>query len=305
MPTSDNADGIPLKMTQDALVDSHPGQQKEIEDRGITLPAFTPMQESLYLTLCGRALDNHLPHPILGDPMATQIVGRLGYDCGRFRLSASPILNIALRAKKLDQVAQQFIGHHPDAIGLDLGAGLDTRVYRITPPATVDWYDVDYPEVITARRQLLPARVNAHTIGADLTDPTWLDAVPGDRPAVIVADGLMAFLTPDYMISLVNRLIGHFPGGEVAFNGYSRFAIWAARHYHGTQSVAGLIRSPGFDDPHEPERWNPRLQLVKEILLTREPEVAEFPTALRLFTRLSARSAALSRRGTTVLHYRF
>jgi O-methyltransferase involved in polyketide biosynthesis len=71
----------------------------------VTLPAFTPMQESLFLTLCGRALDNHLPHPILGDPMAEEIVGKLGYDCGRFHLSASPIINIAHRAKKLDEVA--------------------------------------------------------------------------------------------------------------------------------------------------------------------------------------------------------
>jgi O-methyltransferase involved in polyketide biosynthesis len=122
---------------------------------------------------------------------------------------------------------------------------------------------------------------------------------------VIVADGLLAFLTPDDMTALLRRLVGHFPSGEVAFNGYSRFAIWAARHYHGSQSVAGLLRSPGFDDPREPERRDPRLHLVKEILLTREPEVAQFPPALRWFTRLSAHSAAWSRRGTTVLHYRF
>jgi hypothetical protein len=70
------------------------------------------------------------------------------------------------------------------------------------------------------------------------------------------------------------------------------------------QSVADLIKSPGFDDPREPERWNPSLKLVKEILLTREPEVAEFPLTLRLANRLAAHSAALSRRGTTVLHYR-
>jgi O-methyltransferase involved in polyketide biosynthesis len=271
----------------------------------VTIPAFTPIQDSLFLTLCGRALDNHLAHPILGDPMAEQIVRRLGYDCGRFRLSASPIINIALRARKLDQVAQQFITRHPNAVGLDLGAGLDTRVVRIAPPATVDWYDVDFPEVIAARRELLPDRANAHGIGTNLTNSDWLDAIPTDRPAVIVADGLMAFLIQDDMISLLDRLIGHFPGGEVAFNGYTRFAIWAARHYHGTQSVADLIRSPGFDDPREPERWHPRLHLVREILLTREPEVAEFPTALRLFTRLAAHSTALSRRGTTVLHYRF
>jgi O-methyltransferase involved in polyketide biosynthesis len=114
-----------------------------------------------------------------------------------------------------------------------------------------------------------------------------------------------AFLTQDDMVALLNRLIDHFPSGEVAFNGYTRFAIWAAKHYHGTQSVADLIKSPGFDDPREPERWNPRLKLVREILLTREPEVAQFPLALRLFTRLSAHSTAWSRRGTTVLQYRF
>ena len=97
------------------------------------------------------------------------------------------------------------------------------------------------------------------------------------------------------MIALLNRRIDHFPFGEVAFNGYSRFAIWAARHYHGTQSVADLIKSPGFDDPREPERWNPRLTLVREILLTREPEVADFPLALRLFTRLGAQHRMVPR----------
>jgi O-methyltransferase involved in polyketide biosynthesis len=202
-------------------------------------------------------------------------------------------------------VTLRFITRHPDAVALDLGAGLDTRMFHIAPPATVDWYDIDFAEVINARRQLLPDRANAHGVGTDLTDPHWLDAIPTHRPAVIVANGLLAFLTQDDMISLLNRLISHVPSGEVAFNGYTRFAIWAAKHYHGTQSVADLIRSPGFDDPREPERWNPRLKLVEEILLTREPEVAEFPLALRLFTRLAAHSAAWSRRGTTVLHYRF
>ena len=130
-------------------------------------------------------------------------------------------------------------------------------MFRVAPPSTVDWYDIDFPEVIAARHQLLPDRANTHAVGADLTDPTWLDAIPTGRPAVIVADGLLAFLTPHDMISLLNRLTDHFPSGEVAFNGYSRFAIWAAKHYHGTQSVADLIKSPGFDDPHEPNAGTP------------------------------------------------
>ena len=45
--------------------------------------------------------------------MAAEIARKLGYDCGRFHLSASPSLNIALRAKKLDEIALGFVTRHP------------------------------------------------------------------------------------------------------------------------------------------------------------------------------------------------
>ena len=271
----------------------------------ITLPAFTPMEDSLFLTLCARALDNRSQHPILADVTADEIVRTLDYDYGRFNINTNLMINVALRAKKLDEGASEFVARHPDAIGIDLGAGLDTRMIRIAPPATVDWYDVDFPAVITARERLIPARANAHGVSADVTKEGWLDNLPNDRPAMIVADGLMAFLAEEEMITLLNRLISHFPSGEIAYNNYTKFTIWAAKHSHGTQSVADLVKSSGINDPREPERWNPKLKLIKEILLTREPEVTQFPTALRLYNRLLATSTALSRMGTIVLHFRF
>jgi O-methyltransferase involved in polyketide biosynthesis len=115
----------------------------------------------------------------------------------------------------------------------------------------------------------------------------------------------MGFLTQEEMSSLLDRLVNHFPSGEIAFNSYSRFAIWATKHVPGTKAISELLKFPGFDDPHEPERWNPRLHLVREILLSREPEVAQFPPLLRLYYRLSSHSTSWSRKGTIVLHYRF
>jgi len=271
----------------------------------ITLPAFTPLEDSLFLTLCCRALDNRSPHPILGDAMADEIVRTLDYDYEQLKIDTNLMLNATLRAKKLDEVASRFLARHPDAVGIDLGAGLDTRMVRLAPPPTVDWYDVDFPSVAAARERLIPARPNAHVLAADVTDADWLDAIPADRPAVIVADGLMGFLTQDEMVSLLNRLISHLPSGEIIFNSYTPFAIWAVHHSPGTKSVADLIKFPGFEDPREPERWNPRLKLVKEILLSRQPEIAQFPRALRLYYRLQAHSTAWSRKGTLILHYRF
>jgi methyltransferase (TIGR00027 family) len=269
------------------------------------LPALTPLEDSLFLTLCGRALDNRSPDPVLADAMADELVRRLDHDYGRLHISANLRLNVAIRAKKLDEVAAAFLARHPDAVGLDLGAGLDTRAVRLDPPPTVDWYDVDFPAVAALRQSVVPEREHTHVVGADVRDADWLDALPTDRPAIVVADGLMGFLTRDEMKSLLDRLIAHFPAGEMVFNSYTRFTIWVARHARGTQSVADLVKFPGFDDPREFERWNPRLQLVKEILLSREPEISHFPTVQRLYYRLAARSTSWSRKGTVVLHYRF
>jgi O-methyltransferase involved in polyketide biosynthesis len=127
-----------------------------------TLPALTPVQASLYLTLCGRALDSRARHSFLADPTGTEIATRLGYGCSGFPMPASSVTDIALRSKKLDDVVRRFVAAHLDAVVLDLGAGLDGRMVRVAPPDTVVWYDVDFPAVIALRTEVLPPRPNAH-----------------------------------------------------------------------------------------------------------------------------------------------
>ena len=279
----------------------------------MTLPSFTPAQESLFLTLGGRALDSRLPQPFLGDTMADEIITTLGYDLAKFpplttRLldAKSRVFDIAVRAKRLDEGIRRFVTGHPDAVVLDLGAGLDSRMFRVNPPPTVGWYDVDFPEVIALRGQVLPQPTNSHSIGADLTEPDWLDDVPTSQPAVIVADGLVPFLTEADLVSLLNRLTAHFPGGELALNLYTGYAIWTLKHARGTAAIAADVVNPGFNDPRQPERWVGELKLVEEIFLTRAPEVAELPPIMRAISRLAARSASVSRLiGTVVLRYRF
>ena len=68
----------------------------------------------------------------------------------------SVVCQSALRAKMLDDRVRSFIAAHPDAVVVDLGAGLDTGVFRVSPPAAVDWYSVDLPGVIALRNQVMP-----------------------------------------------------------------------------------------------------------------------------------------------------
>ncbi|MGA9492790.1 MAG: class I SAM-dependent methyltransferase [Mycobacterium sp.] len=279
----------------------------------IALPALTPAQESLFLTLGGRALDSRLPKPFLGDMMADEILTKTGYDLARFpqlttklQGAKTRVFDIAVRAKRLDEIVRRFVINHPDGVVLDLGAGLDDRMFRVGAPSTVDWYDIDFPEVIALRRQVLPQPVNAHYIGADLADSDWLNDVPTDRPAVIVADGLVVFLSQGDFVSMLNRLCGHFPSGELAFNLYTTYAVWALKHLPSMAVIAGSVANPGFNEPRQPERWVDGLKLIEEIFLTRAPEVAELPPFVRLTSRLAAPSVTVSRAiGTVVVRYGF
>jgi O-methyltransferase involved in polyketide biosynthesis len=134
-------------------------------------------------------------------------------------------------------------------------------------------------------------------------DPGWLDAIPTGRPALIVADGLMGFLSRDEFVSLLNLIISHFPTGEMVFNSYTPFTIWVAHHAPGTKTVADLVKFPGFKDPREPESWNPKVKLVEEILLSKY--LAQVPSKLRPYYRLQQHSRSWSRKGTIILHFSF
>jgi O-methyltransferase involved in polyketide biosynthesis len=274
----------------------------------ISLPEFTPAQESLFLTLGSRAIDSRLPRPFLGDATADEIIATIGYGLDKFpQLTTklvdrrSKVFDVAVRTKVLDEMVRRFVRRQPDAVVLDLGAGLDGRISRVSPPPSVEWYDVDFPEVVALREQLLPQYTNAHNVGTNLTDPDWLQAIRGDRPAMIVADGLLLFLAHHEFITLLNRLIAHFPGGELALNAYTTYAVWTFKHSRAMRAIAGDVTSPGINDPRQLEHWIDGLTLLDEILLTRQPEVAELPTMGRLAFRLAARSAKLSRLLTTVV----
>jgi O-methyltransferase involved in polyketide biosynthesis len=245
--------------------------------------------------------------------MADEILATIGYDLEKFpqlttRLldRRSRVFDAAVRAKVLDQMVRRFVFRQPDALVLDLGAGLDGRISRVNPPPNVEWYDVDFPSVIALRRQLLPQLANVHNVGADVTDPDWLGDIPRERPAMIVADGLVLFLRQHDFVSLLNRLTAHFPGGELALNAYTTWAIWMFKHTRAMSAIAAGVANCGLNDPRKLELWVNGLTLVEEIFLTRAPEVAELPLLGRLSSRLAARSTVASRMmRTMVLRYRF
>ncbi len=269
----------------------------------IAFTRLTPAQESLFLTLYLRALDFRSADPILGDATSADIADRVDYDFGRQKVQRSLVLDLATRTKVLDQLIRNFVARHPDAVVVDLGCGLDPRAIRCDAPSTADWYDVDFPVVAEIRERFLAG--TSHVIGADLTSSGWLDSVPADRPAMIVADGLMAFITGEAFKTMTYRLTDHFATGEFAFNAYTRFAMKIGNYSSTFTAMGARTAGEGIDDPREPLSWEAGLTLIEEMLLTRSPEIAKYPEPLRAFTRLCSHSTRISRGGNRVLRYAF
>jgi O-methyltransferase involved in polyketide biosynthesis len=275
----------------------------------VTGRGLTPVQRTALLTAHGRALDNESARPILADALSSEVADKV--DAVReVKVLTASRLQIAVRAKGLDRSVRRQLAEHPASVALDLGAGLDTRVFRVDPDPSVDWHDVDYPELMDIRRQVLPDRPHAHLVGASLTEQHWLDRIPGNRHAVIVAEAVFPFLSQEEIESLVGRLIDHFPSGDLIFNGYPGMAQWVAKLV--PSSLKGIVeieRSKTFTDPRVPERWHPRLKLAEEVLLARDPESAQdidrFPFLMRIMSRPAALTPGLARIGARVLRYSF
>jgi O-methyltransferase involved in polyketide biosynthesis len=192
---------------------------------------------------------------------------------------------------------------------VDLGAGLDSGVYRVGPPPSVDWYSVDLPGITAVRDEVLPVNPQSHSVPVSLTDAHWPDAIPADRPTMLIADGLFAFLPEPVIAGIFRRITEHFGSGELAFNDYggigwfSRAAIklLPQKMFKDVGSQWGYA---GFKDAHHPQTWNPRMVLVEEASLTDAPEVDLFPGWIRVPTKLMGKTKSGARKAR-ILRYAF
>jgi O-methyltransferase involved in polyketide biosynthesis len=165
-------------------------------------------------------------------------------------------VGVAGRAKFIDDWATESLRNNPTVTVVHMGCGMDSRVFRLDPPPTVEWFDVDYPEVIALRRQIYPERAHYHTIGSSVTDFAWLDTIPGDRPGLVIAEGLVMYLPREEGEELVRRLIAKFPSGEMIFDTHSRYLV-RLQNERKTNPVVRNVNATldwGIDDVHELER---------------------------------------------------
>jgi O-methyltransferase involved in polyketide biosynthesis len=233
---------------------------------------LTKERETYLATLYGKAMDVAAEHPILGDRFAADAVARIDYDFKALRLPSGAKITLPMRAWYFDQWTRAFLAANPESTVLHLGCGLDTRVYRIDPGPRVRWFDVDFPDVIALRELLYPERDGYCQVGSSVTDLTWLNAIPGDRPVLVVAEGLVMYLQEKDATALFRRITEQFTSGQIAFDGYSWAMVRLVSRFAAVRGAKVELVS-GVNDPHDLEKHVPKLHLVENVEFLTMPDL--------------------------------
>jgi methyltransferase (TIGR00027 family) len=270
---------------------------------------FTKEKETMLMTLSGRAIQSQWKNPILRDPWAEEAMQHIDYDMSKQLTGVAswsiwkdigPTV-IATRAATFDQLTTRFLADHPDAVVLQVGCGMDSRAFRVNPPAGVEWFDVDFPDVIDLRRQLFPTRDRYHMIGAPLDNLRWLNEVPRERPGLMIAEGVLHYLSEADVKALLNAVVTQFPNGQLIFDICNTMIVkQAGKNVGGT----GATYRWGLDDPEDIKQLEPKLELIKEFKPSELVAFNRFPLWLRAMFRVMEMSTTL-RRNERIVVYQF
>ncbi len=238
---------------------------------------LTEEKETLFITLMAKAKDSNSKHSILHDKTAYDIVNTINYDFAKFKDDNDSLT--VVRAKQYDDWISEFINNNADAVILYLGYGLDTRISRINLSSNISWFDLDYPEVINVRKTFYSEQDNYHMIEASITDSKWLDAIPCDRPTLILAEGVFEYLYPEEVKVLLNRLTDYFLHGQIMFDVISSFARESAKKK--LKNMTGAEHKWAVDNLSEIDILNPKMKRIKELPLFKSEYVRKLPMGYR------------------------
>ncbi len=263
-------------------------------------PSLSGVAETLLITLYIRATELKRPDALIKDERAEALVRQLDPETLRKTLALTEgtgRLVLILKSREFDRFALDFLGRHPDAVVVHIGCGLDTRFERVDN-GQVEWYDLDLPEVIDLRRELIGGKGGRyHLLAGSALEDAWLNAVDAYRPRhfLFLAEGVFMYFTEAEVKSLVLRLKGHFPGAELVFDAYSPFMRWA-HNLRVIRKRVGARLSWDLKHSQDLERWSAGIRLLDERFPFQFPEVDQRRALrVRLFLPLVARGIGIFR----------
>src|SRR5437773_5341571 len=164
-----------------------------------------------------RARETDRPDALFRDPFARRLAGERGEQI------AAAMPNVAgtdwpfvMRTALFDRFIAGEVERGVDTV-LNLAAGLDARPYRMALPASLTWIEVDLPELLAYKSEVLATDRPAcalERVPLDLSNVAdrralFERAASRAQTALILSEGLLIYLSSDEVSGLARDLAAH------------------------------------------------------------------------------------------------
>ena len=165
-----------------------------------------------------RAVESKLPEPLFKDPYASILVGDRAPSIETIKSQVAKYTRwvVVIRTYIIDQMITDLISKGVTTF-LNVGAGLDSRPYRMNLDHRLQWIEVDFPHVIEHKRKYLEKytpNCALKGIGLDLSDRSarqslFADIARNHSKIAVLTEGVLPYLTEDQVSEFSQDLIRH------------------------------------------------------------------------------------------------
>ena len=227
------------------------------------------VQETLVIPLYSRKLCTELYPNLFQDETAVRLIDQIDYDFSETEKKSRSLmqrfgsLEVAMRQNDLAFEVRDYLKGHPNAAVVNLGCGLD-GTGRACDNGSCKIYNLDYPDVIAVRNELLPAGEREKNIPCDLNNTEWFAKIDASGGAVFFASGVFYYFLTEQVKALVQSMADAFPGGVLVFDAANRTAV---KMIAKTWLKSAKIKDVGAyfavsDAPKEIGAWDNRLRVT-------------------------------------------
>ena len=227
------------------------------------------VQETLIIPLFARKVCSELYPNLYRDETAVRLIEKIDYDFSEAEKNSRSLmqrfgsLEVAMRQNDLAFEVRDYLKDHPKAAVVNLGCGLD-GIGRACDNGSCKIYNLDYPDVIAVRNELLPVGEREENIPCDLNDTAWFSKIDASGGAVFFASGVFYYFLTEQVKALVQSMANSFPGGVLVFDAANRTAV---KMIAKTWLKSAKIKDVGAyfavsDAPKEIGAWDNRLRVT-------------------------------------------
>jgi len=231
-------------------------------DYKLPLDRLKGVPKTLLIPLRGRYLETKRVNGIVSDPKSVEIVDSLEHDFAACELPWDSQLMMAIRTEILDKAITRFLEAHADAVVVNLGCGLDTRLHRLDN-GRVQWYDLDLPEAIEIRKQFFQENGRYKFIAKSVFDMTWMDEIPHGRPTIFIAEGLFCYFAEQQVRDLLVAIKDRFEKSELMFEAFSPLMTRTWHRHPHLRGALSLIKWTLWEG-RSLEKWDDGIHFVDQ-----------------------------------------